>query len=315
MTPRLPLLIDTDPGVDDALALLMAFDSPQHQVVALTIAAGNVGLKHTVANALKLCEVAGVDVPVFAGCDAPLLHPAPDASYVHGRDGFGDIGYTAAARRAEAEHAALAMIRLSHAHTGELVVCMLGPLTNLAVALKLDPSLPQRIGRIVVMGGAVTGQGNTTPMAEFNIGFDPEAAHLVFDAFAAAGRVIEVADWEAVVRHGFLHTEVDRWLQAEHPRAKFYEAISRRTREWSAGLRGERWHAADALAMALLGAPEGVRERAVRPLRVELTGAETRGATIVDWNRRSGRPDNADILISYDQAAFEALIRKALRAD
>ena len=315
MNPTLPLLIDTDPGVDDALALLMAFDSPQHQVVALTIAAGNVGLKHTVANALKLCEVAGVDVPVFAGCDAPLLHPAPDASYVHGRDGFGDIGYTTAARRAEAEHAALAMIRLSHAHAGELVVCMLGPLTNLAVALKLDPSLPRRIGRIVVMGGAVTGQGNTTPMAEFNIGFDPEAAHLVFDAFAAAGRVIEVADWEAVVRHGFLHTEVDRWLQAEHPRAKFYEAISRRTREWSAGLRGERWHAADALAMALLVAPEGVRERAVRPLRVELTGAETRGATIVDWNRRSGRPDNADILISYDQAAFEALIRKALRAD
>lgn len=315
MTNTLPLLIDTDPGVDDALALLMAFDAPHHEVVALTIAAGNVGLRHTVANALKLCEVAGVDVPVFAGCDAPLLHPAPDASYVHGRDGFGDISYTPAAKQAEAEHAAQAMIRLSHTHAGKLVVCMLGPLTNLAVALKLDPSLPQRIGRMVVMGGAVTGQGNTTPTAEFNIGFDPEAAHLVFDAFAAAGKMVEVADWEAVIRHGFLHTEVERWLQAAHPRAKFYEAISRKTREWSAGLRGERWHAADALAMALLVAPEGVRERAVRPLRVELTGAETRGATVVDWNRRSGRPDNAEILMTYDQAAFEALIRRALRAD
>jgi len=315
MTNTLPLLIDTDPGVDDALALLMAFDSPHHEVVALTIAAGNVGLRHTVANALKLCEVAGVDVPVFAGCDAPLLHPAPDASYVHGRDGFGDIDYPPAAKQAEAEHAALAMIRLSHAHAGALVVCMLGPLTNLAVALKLDPTLPQRVGRMLVMGGAVTGQGNTTPMAEFNIGFDPEAAHLVFDAFAAAGKIVEVADWEAVIRHGFLHTDVERWLQAEHPRAKFYEAISRRTREWSAGLRGERWHAADALAMALLVAPEHARERAVRPLRVELTGAETRGATVVDWNRRSGRPDNAEILMAYDQAAFEALIRKALGAD
>ncbi len=315
MTNRFPLLIDTDPGVDDALALLMAFDAPHHEVVALTIAAGNVGLRHTVANALKLCEVAGVDVPVFAGCDAPLLHPAPDASYVHGRDGFGDIGYTPAVKQAEAEHAAQAMIRLSHAHAGRLVVCMLGPLTNLAVALKLDPGLPQRIGRMVVMGGAVTGQGNTTPTAEFNIGFDPEAAHLVFEAFSAAGKMVEVADWEAVIRHGFLHTEVERWLQAEHPRAKFYEAISRKTREWSAGLRGERWHAADALAMALLVAPEGVRERAVRPLRVELTGSETRGATVVDWNRRSGRPDNAEILMTYDQAAFEALIRKALGAD
>ena len=312
MTNTLPLLIDTDPGVDDALALLMAFDAPHHEVVALTIAAGNVGLRHTVANALKLCEVAGVDVPVFAGCDAPLLHPAPDASYVHGRDGFGDIDYPPAAKQAEAEHAALAMIRLSHVHAGALVVCMLGPLTNLAVALKLDPTLPQRVGRMLVMGGAVTGQGNTTPMAEFNIGFDPEAAHLVFDAFAAAGKVVEVADWEAVIRHGFLHTDVERWLQAGHPRAKFYESISRKTRAWSEGLRGERWHAADALAMALLVAPEHARERAVRPLRVELTGAETRGATVVDWNRRSGRPDNAEILMAYDQAAFEALIRKAL---
>ena len=314
MTDKLPLLIDTDPGVDDALALLMAFDAPHHEVVALTIAAGNVGLAHTVANALKLCEVAGVDIPVHAGCDAPLLHPAPDASYVHGRDGFGDIGYAPAAKQAEPEHAALAMIRLSHAHAGRLVVCMLGPLTNLAVALKLDPSLPQRVGRIVVMGGAVTGRGNTTPTAEFNIGFDPEAAHLVFEAFATAGRIVEVADWEAVIRHGFLHTEVERWLQADHPRAKFYEAISRKTREWSAGLRGERWHAADALAMALVVAPEDVRERAARPLRVELTGAQTRGMTVVDWNRRSGDADNADILMAYDQEAFEALIRKALRA-
>lgn len=314
MNDKLPLLIDTDPGVDDALALLMAFDAPRHEVVALTIAAGNVGLGHTVANALKLCEVAGVEVPVFAGCDAPLLHPAPDASYVHGRDGFGDIGYPPAARQAEAEHAALAIIRLSHAHAGRLVVCMLGPLTNLAVALKLDPTLPQRVGRIVVMGGAVTGQGNTTPTAEFNIGFDPEAAWVVFEAFAAAGKVIEVADWEAVIRHGFLHTDVEAWLRADHPRARFYEAISRRTREWSAGLRGERWHAADALAMAMVVAPEHALTLERRPLRVELNGTETRGATVVDWGRRSGRADNAELLMAYDQAAFEGLIRHALRA-
>lgn len=312
MTDRLPLLIDTDPGVDDALALLMAFDAPHLDVVALTIAAGNVGLKHTVANALKLCEVAGVDIPVYPGCASPLLHDAPDASYVHGRDGFGDIDYTPAAKPAEDEHAALAILRLSHAHAGRLVVCMLGPLTNLAVALKLDPTLPERVGRIVVMGGAVTGQGNTSPTAEFNIGFDPEAAHIVFEAFAAAGRIVEVADWEAVIRHGFLHVDVERWLQADHPHARFYEAISRRTRAWSAGLRGEHWHAADALAMALVVAPEEARERVRRPLRVELTGPETRGMTVVDWNRRSGRADNAEILLAYDQAAFEARIRRAL---
>ena len=100
MTNKIPLLIDTDPGVDDALALLMAFNDPDHQLVGLTIAAGNVGLEHTVRNALKLCEVAGrEDVPVYAGCADPLLHPAADAAYVHGRDGFGDIGYCAGVAR------------------------------------------------------------------------------------------------------------------------------------------------------------------------------------------------------------------------
>ena len=118
MTDPIPLLIDTDPGVDDALALLMAFNDPDHRVVGLTIAAGNVGLRHTVANALKLCEVAGEDVPVFAGCASPLVHEAEDAAHVHGQDGFGDIGYPPASAQVQAEHAALAILRLSHQHAG-----------------------------------------------------------------------------------------------------------------------------------------------------------------------------------------------------
>src|SRR5688500_8010460 len=185
MTERTPLLIDTDPGVDDALAILMAFNDPRHEVVGLTIAAGNVGLAHTVRNALKLCEVAGDSAPVFAGAGSPLLHPARDAGYVHGNDGFGDIGYRAPVRTAEREHAALAILRLSHAHAGRLLLVALGPLTNLALALKLDPTLPQRIARCVVMGGAVTAHGNMTPAAEFNVYFDPEAAHIVFQGFTS----------------------------------------------------------------------------------------------------------------------------------
>ncbi len=142
MTDRIPLLIDTDPGVDDALALLMAFNDPRHEVVGLTIAAGNVGLDHTVANALKLCEVAGVDVPVFAGCAAPLLHRARDAAYVHGHDGFGDTGYEAATRAGgERSTRRLAILRLSHEYTGRLLLVALGPLTNLALALQARSQL------------------------------------------------------------------------------------------------------------------------------------------------------------------------------
>lgn len=310
MTTRIPLLIDTDPGVDDALALLMAFNDPRHAVVGLTIAAGNVGLRHTVANALKLCEVAGVDAPVYAGCASPLLHPARDAAYVHGQDGFGDTGYAPAARTAEAEHAALAILRLSHEHAGRLLLVALGPLTNVALALRLDPTLPQRIARIVVMGGAVSAHGNITAAAEFNVAFDPEAAHIVFSAFPR----IELVDWEATLAHGLLHARVDEWLRADSPRARFYDSISRQTREWSAQRRGERWHSADALAMAYALEPDGALELVERPVAVELEGRHTRGATVVDWQRQTGGPDNAVIVMRYGQARFEQLIAAALAA-
>jgi purine nucleosidase len=307
MTERIALLIDTDPGVDDAWALLMAFASPAHRVLGLTIAAGNVGLEHTVRNALKLCEVANVDVPVYPGCAVPLVFPAEDAAYVHGRDGFGDTGYLAPARTAETEHAALAIIRESHAHPGLLLVC-LGPLTNLALALRLDPTLPARIGRLVVMGGAVTGQGNTSVSAEFNIAFDPEAAHVVFEAFDD----FDLVDWEAVLRHGLPHTEVEAWLAASTPKAAFYQAISRRTREWSEGRRGTHWHSADGLAMAAALEPEAASGWARHAVEVETGGRLTRGATVVDWASRSGLPAKARILQGLDPERFRHWLRLAL---
>lgn len=310
MSDKIPLLIDTDPGVDDALALLLAFNDPRHEVVGLTIAAGNVGLRHTVANALKLCEIAGVDVPVFAGCAGPLLHPAPDAGYVHGQDGFGDVGYEPARQQAQAEHAALAILRLSHEHAGQLLLVALGPLTNIALALKLDPTLPERVARFVVMGGSVTGHGNITPAAEFNIYFDPEAAHIVFEAFAH----IDLADWEGTIAHGLHHQRVEEWLGADSQRARFYERISKKTREWSADRRGDYWHSADAFAMAFALAPDGVLEEAQRPLAIELGHGHARGMTVVDWQRQSGRPDRARILLRYDQGRLEGLIRDALAA-
>ncbi len=312
MTNKIPLLIDTDPGVDDALALLLAFADTRHDVVGLTIAAGNVGLEHTTANALKLCEVVGrEDVPVFRGSAAPLLHAAPDAAYVHGNDGFGDIGYPPARRVAEAEHAAQAILRLSHLHAGRLVLIALGPLTNIALALKLDPTLPERVATFVTMAGAVTGHGNITPAAEFNVYFDPEAAKIVFDAFPR----FALSDWEATVAHGLPHDEVVAWMQAGSERGAFYEAISRKTRDWSADRRGSEWHSADALAMAWLLAPDGALETVERPIDVVLGHGPTRGATVVDWQRQLGRPDNATLLMRYDRTRFHALVRAALQAD
>ena len=311
MSERIPLLIDTDPGVDDALALLIALSDPRHEVVGLSIAAGNVGLPHTIANALKLCEVAGADVPVHPGCPVPLVCDAADAAYVHGKDGFGDTGYVPARRQPDPEAAALAIVRLAREHAGKLLLVTIAPLTNLALALRLDPELPSRIARLVVMGGAVNGRGNTSVPAEFNVGFDPEAADIVFKAFPA----FDVVDWEAALAHGFAHADFDAWLAAGDARARFYDAISRRTRAWSAERRGTNWHSADALAMAVALEPGHVRESAQRAVEVELTGALTRGATVVDWLERGGKPPQARIIQRYDQARFESLVRRALGVD
>jgi purine nucleosidase len=306
------LLIDTDPGVDDALAILMAHAQPGVEVLALTTSAGNVGLAHTTANALKLLEVMGASTPVHAGCPVPLVRGAEDAAFVHGVDGFGDTGYAAAARRAESESAVEAMLRLSRRHPGEIDFVMLGPLTNLALALRVDPLLPSRIRRLVIMGGAVTGRGNTGRLpAEFNIGFDPEAAHIVCSGFAR----FDLVDWEATLRHGVDHDRVDGWLAGSGAVTSFYAAISRKTRDFMRRVGRERWVGADALAMAVALEPGRVEAWHERPLAVELDGALTRGATVVDWELRGGGAVNARIAQAFPQARFESLVAAALAAN
>lgn len=304
------LLIDTDPGVDDALAILMAH--AHADVVALTIAAGNVGLERTTANALKLVEVIGARTPVHPGCAAPLLGEAgDDAAFIHGRDGFGDTGYVPAKRKAEGEHAALAMLHLTRERPNAITLVTIGPLTNLAVALKLDPELPRRVARLVVMGGAVTGHGNyRSPATEFNVGFDPEAAAIVFAAFPQ----FDLVDWEATVRHGLDHAQLQRWFAQGDRRAQFFEAISAHARAANRKLGRAGMMAADALAMAVALEPDIVARAETRHVAVETGGRLSRGATLVDWDDRGGQPANARIVLEVDRARFTALAAAALGA-
>ena len=304
------LLIDTDPGVDDALAILMAH--AHADIVALSVAAGNVGLAHTVRNARTLRELLGAAFPVFSGCATPLVRaPEEDAAFVHGTDGLGDVGFPEPRSAAEDEAAALALLRLTRERPGELTVVALAPLTNLALALKLDPALPQRVKRLVVMGGAVTGHGNTGKVpAEFNVGFDPEAAHVVFEAFP----VFDLVDWEATLRHTFDDAEFDGWIAAGDHRARFFEQVFRSARAYNAAHARNGVVAADALGMAVAIDPGIVVRSETRAVAVELDGRLTRGATVVDWAGRLGRPAQARIVLEVDQARFEAMVRKALGA-
>lgn len=305
----IPLVIDTDPGVDDALALLMALGHAEVEVVALTIGAGNVGLEHTAANALRLLEWVQRDVPVYSGSARPLVRSAEDAAFVHGRDGFGDAGLSRSLEGLAQGHAAVAICDYAKRFQPDLELVALGPLTNIALALHLDPELPGRIKRLVVMGGAVTGRGNTSRLsAEFNIGFDPEAAHVVFEAFPH----IDLVDWEATLRHGLDAAEFDSWLAEGGAIAQQYRSISAATRRFMQERRGDRWHAADALAMAVALEPGGIVTSSDRAVRICLDGELTRGATLVDWDGRGDRAPQCRILLEYEQERWRGMLRSAL---
>jgi purine nucleosidase len=188
---RRRILIDTDTASDDAVALIMALRSSAVEVVAITVVAGNVGVDQATLNALYTCELCQAEVPVYSGASRPLLRDLEMANWFHGADGLGDHGYAPRYRRPETEHAVETILRVV-AENPCTEIITLGPLTNMALALRRKPDLARSISRCVVMGGAPCCEGNVTPAAEFNIWVDPEAAREVF----RSGLPIEMVGWQ-----------------------------------------------------------------------------------------------------------------------
>ena len=183
-TPRGPfrVIIDTDPGVDDALALLLAMRSPELKIEAITPVAGNVPLELTLPNALRLVEIAGrTDIPVAAGARVPLVRRLVTATYAHGENGLGGAVFPEPTTKPVAEPAAEYIRRVVRKYPHEVTLITLGPLTNIATALSSDPELAGLVRGLTMMGGSLSG-GNITPAAEFNIYVDPEAARIVFQS-------------------------------------------------------------------------------------------------------------------------------------
>jgi inosine-uridine nucleoside N-ribohydrolase len=176
------VLIDTDPGVDDAFALFLAMRSPELQVEAITAVAGNVPLSLTLPNALRLVEIGGRnDIPVASGASSPLIRKLVDASYAHGNNGLAGVDFPAAKLKPVKDRASDLICRIVRANAGEVSIIGIGPLTNVALALREDPEIASMIQSIVLMGGSLSG-GNVTPAAEFNFYVDPEAASIVFSS-------------------------------------------------------------------------------------------------------------------------------------
>jgi purine nucleosidase len=305
------LIIDTDPGVDDAHAILLALAHPDVHVEAITTVNGNVNLDLTTSNALKILDAAGIDVPVYRGCDRPLISRPVHAAHVHGEDGLGDCNIPASKRSVQSEHAVHALVRLANENPGEFTLAAIGPLTNLAVALSLDPDLPKKFKQLVIMGGAIYGKGNTeTVTSEFNIHTDPEAAHIVFSAW----HMLTLLSWETTLAHVFTRDDLNRFFNLGTPRARFFHDTNQKILSYVQTRLGQDiLFAPDGLALAAAVEPEIVTKSEKRYVTVELNGSQTRGQTVVDWYGLTQKTPNTEIILEVDQKRFVQLMENGLK--
>ncbi|HUL34125.1 MAG TPA: nucleoside hydrolase [Candidatus Eisenbacteria bacterium] len=271
------IILDTDPGVDDAIAIFLALRSPELKVEAVTPVSGNVPLSLTLPNALRLVEIAGrTDIPVAAGASEPLVRRLVTAKYAHGINGLGGVEFPEPKLKPVAETANEIMTRLIRANPHEISIVAIGPLTNVATVLKSDPSIAPLIKSIVIMGGSLSG-GNITPAAEFNLYVDPEAARIVFDA----GVPLTMIGLD-VTRKVVIHEEQVRALEAaQNPVSQAAGKILRsnfeRMRKMSAASVGFAMH--DPLTIAQLIDPSMVTLTDYF-VEIETSGELTAGETV-----------------------------------
>jgi inosine-uridine nucleoside N-ribohydrolase len=296
MTKR--LIIDTDMGVDDAHALLMAFADAEVEIQGITTVVGNVGLQQAVDNAGHVLDLANMDIPYYRGAQFPLISEPIPPSGLMGMDGLGDATQMLGSpqHQPEEEAGVLALIRMvkEAEKNGDFTLVALGPLTNLALALRMMPDFVERVPRLVIMGGTYKAMGNETWTAEFNFYSDPEAAKIVLEA---GFKDLWILPWEVSVEQMLLWPEHEEFTALEGPRAEFYTNISKaplKVLRDMFNLPG--MPIPDQLAMAVALDPASVVDEEVYVLAsVEVEGRYGRGMLAIDWNHTGGAP-NAHIV-------------------
>jgi inosine/uridine nucleosidase len=302
------VLIDCDPGHDDAVAILLALASPQLEVLGITTVGGNATLEHVTENALRVLALANrPDVPVAAGARHPLVGPLHTAREVHGESGLAGAELPEPRSEPVAEDAVAFLARQLEAASEPLTLIPTGPQTNIGLLLRERPDLGPKIARICFMGGAA-GEGNATPAAEFNVWVDPEAA----DHVLRSGIPITMIGLD-VTHKALLLDEERAVMAASGGRASramadllgYYQGFHRRVYGWP----GSPLH--DAVAVAHVAYPGLVRTVRANVV-VELNGEFTRGRTVVDLHGVTDRPANADVGLDIDRDRFIGLVRSAI---
>ena len=307
--PR-PIIIDTDPGTDDAVAILLALAAPELEVLGLAAVAGNAPLAATERNARAVLELAGrTEIPVYAGCPRPIGGGAITAVHAHGEGGLGSLELPPPQMALQPAHGVDFLIETLRASAPRSVtVCALGPLTNVAAALIKAPDIAQRLAELVVMGGASYALGNTTPCAEFNIHADPVAAAVVFGSGAAITLI--PLDLTHQVMSTPERIEGVRVLGNRCGSAAALLMSPPRARTTGGG-QPPTYALHDPCVIGYLLAPElfdGVETN----VAVETQSPLTVGMTVIDWRGISGRPRNARVMTKIDADRFYALLTERL---
>uniref|UniRef100_A0A182TTK6 Inosine/uridine-preferring nucleoside hydrolase domain-containing protein n=1 Tax=Anopheles melas TaxID=34690 RepID=A0A182TTK6_9DIPT len=306
------VIIDLDVGTDDAWALWMLLQCEKtygYEVIAITCVNGNTGVDNVVENTLTvLCAMGRTDVPVYRGAHEPLVHPRGtkyDGNF-HGQNGLGDIDFGIEVNRTplQEEHAVTAIQRLLNAHKGSIDLIFIGPLTNLALAMKLRPGLLKQASHLYIMGGNRHGVGNITWSAEFNFHTDPEAAHIVLQSDCCP---ISIVPWETCQRHAVPLAWRMEELGADEskPMLRILNAVERK-------VYGQRpnWMPCDAYLVAAFIQPDCVLKAHSYTVDVELHGALTRGQMVLD--HRGAGAGHVRIIDDIDEGMFKELCWKTV---
>lgn len=298
------IILDTDPGIDDALALFLALASPEVQLEAVTTVSGNVGVDFTTQNALALLELARrADIPVARGSARPLLRPPVYADYVHGPRGLGYLELPATSGVPVARHAVDVIVETIMNAPGEITLVLIGPLTNIALAVRREPRIAECVREVVIMGGALRVPGNTTPAAEFNIFVDPHAAHVVFHA----GWPIRLVSLDTTMQVAMRREQVDALAASGSPvttaikqMVDFYFDV------FAPAFGVTAFHMHDPLCLAAAFMPDLLTWESVY-VDVELQGALTLGQTVAYFRDPEARPPNMQVAVIADANRFMQL--------
>lgn len=309
MAPR-KIIIDTDPGQDDAIAILAALGSPELEVLGITAVAGNVPLPLTQLNARKLCELAGrPDIRVFAGCARPMVRDLVTAEEVHGKTGLDGPDLPEPTMPLQPVHAIDWIVDTLMAEPeGTVTLCPLGPLTNIAMAMVKEPAIVPRIQEIVLMGGGYFAGGNTTPAAEFNIYVDPHAAHVVFSSGVKLTKAPLDVTHKALMNRKFITDLRDLGTPVGTASAQMLDFYERFDME-RYGEDGGPLH--DPCVIAFLLKPD-LFEGKQCAVAIDIQSELSMGATLVDWWGQTGKPKNCFVLNTVDAEGFFALLLERL---